>query len=53
MRRENITGTIEIFEDIKEGYGITVKEEISGILFENLKWSAPRDVLMFKKKRML
>lgn len=37
-------------ENVKEYYEISTKEEISMRLSDSLKWSNPKDVLLFKKK---
>ena len=38
-------------EKVKERYEVVTKEEMSIRLFESLKWSNPKDVLLFKKMR--
>ena len=37
-------------ENVKEYYKISTKEEISIRLSDSLRWSNPKDVLLFKKK---
>lgn len=37
-------------ENVKEYYEISTKEEISMRLSDSLRWSNPKDVLLFKKK---
>ena len=37
-------------ENVKEYYEILTKEEISMRLSDSLRWSNPKDVLLFKKK---
>lgn len=37
-------------ENVKECYGISTKEEIGIRLSDSLRWSNPKDVLLFKKK---
>lgn len=37
-------------EKVKERYEVVTKEEMNIRLFESLKWSNPKDVLLFKKK---
>ncbi|MBD5394299.1 MAG: hypothetical protein HDR71_08500 [Lachnospiraceae bacterium] len=38
-------------EKVKERYEVVTKEEMNIRLFESLKWSNPKDVLLFKKMR--
>lgn len=38
-------------ENVKEYYKISTKKEISIRLCDSLKWSNPKDVLLFKKKQ--
>lgn len=37
-------------ENVKERYRVSTKEEISIRLSDSLRWSNPKDVLLFKKK---
>ena len=37
-------------ENVKERYRISAKEEISVRLSDSLRWSNPKDILLFKKK---
>lgn len=37
-------------ENVKECYRISTKEEISVRLSDSLRWSDPKDILLFKKK---
>lgn len=37
-------------ENVKERYRITTKEEICVRLSDSLRWSDPKDILLFKKK---
>ena len=37
-------------EKVKEYYKISTKEEISIRLSDSLRWSNPKDVLLFKKR---
>ena len=39
-------------ENIKESYRISTKEEISIRLSDSLRWSNPKDVLLFKKREI-
>ena len=39
-------------ENIKESYIISTKEEISIRLSDSLRWSNPKDVLLFKKREI-
>ena len=39
-------------ENIKESYIISTKEEINIRLSDSLRWSNPKDVLLFKKREI-
>ena len=39
-------------ENVKEYYNISTKEELSLRLSDSLRWSNPKDVLLFKKKKI-
>lgn len=39
-------------ENVKEFYSISTKEELSIRLSDSLRWSNPKDVLLFKKKKI-
>ena len=39
-------------ENVKEFYSVSTKEELSIRLSDSLRWSNPKDVLLFKKKKV-